>query len=373
MQNDEDVVSQAQKEERKLVKWPNQLTEILQTQYPIIQAPMAGGITTSQLVASVSNAGALGSIGAGYMTPDQLRDQIREVKQLTSRPFGVNLFIPEEPHVSSEELETAYRLLQLFRDELHLKSEIPSLTNSSNFEDQINVVLEEKVPVCSFTFGVPRKEVVTELKQHHITVLGTATTVKEALINEELGMDAVVVQGSEAGGHRGTFAVDFKEGMIGLMALVPQVVDHVHIPVIAAGGIMDGRGLAASLVLGAQGVQMGTAFLTCLESGAHDSYKEAVLNSDEDQTVITTTFSGKPARGIRNRFITEMEKHTAPLPAYPIQNTLTKNIRKEAAKQNRPEFMSLWSGQNPRLSKKQSADELISAIVDEVQDIRGKM
>lgn len=350
----------------------NGLTKMLKTDYPIIQAPMAGGITTPELVASVSEAGGLGSIGAGYLSPDQLRDQVWAVKRMTSKPFGVNLFVPEESSVTEEQLKTAYELLQSYRDELQVKSEVPTLPNRSAFEEQVNVVVEEQVPVCSFTFGVPSKEVINVLKERNTTVLGTATTVKEALINEDRGMDAVVVQGSEAGGHRGTFAVDFNEGMIGLMALIPQVVDHITIPVIAAGGIMDGRGVMASFTLGAQGVQMGTAFLPCQESGAHDSYKEAVLHAKEDETAITTAFSGKPARGIRNRFMIEMDTHKDLIPDYPIQNALTKDIRKEAAKQNRIEFMSLWSGQNPRLSKRQSARELIVTIVSEIEAIASK-
>jgi nitronate monooxygenase len=199
--------------------------------------------------------------------------------------------------------------------------------------------------------------------------MGTATTVREAVENEEAGMDIVVVQGSEAGGHRGNFIDGYQESLVGLMSLIPQVVDNVSIPVVAAGGIMDGRGLMASICLGAKGVQMGTAFLTCVESGAHKVHKEAILNANEDQTVLTRSFSGKWARGIINKFILEMQNHETLLPDFPVQNTLTQDIRKTSAAQNNQDFMSLWSGQSPRLAKSQTVESLIKKIIVEAKKI----
>ena len=350
--------------------YENKVTQKLEIKYPIIQAGMAGGITTPELVAAVSNAGGLGSIGAGYLSPEQLRSSIQEIKQLTNKPFGVNLFIPENPNVSDEEIERANEWLKPFREQLHI-SEIPKVkkTNESTFEKQIAIIIEEEVPVCSFTFGLPSKEIVEQLKSRKIVMIGTATTVKEAISNEENGMDMVVVQGSEAGGHRGTFAGNFENAMIGTMALVPQAVDHVDIPVIAAGGVMDGRGVLAALVLGAKAVQMGTAFVTSLESGATNIAKETLLSGDEEQTVVTSTFSGKPARGIKNDFIIKMKAYENGPPPYPIQNTLTPQFRSEAAKQNRSEWMSLWCGQNLRSTKHQSATETMSEILSQVDEI----
>ncbi|MEI3606399.1 nitronate monooxygenase [Pseudogracilibacillus sp. SE30717A] len=350
--------------------YENKVTQLLNIKYPIIQAGMAGGVTTPELVAAVSNSGALGNLGAGYMSPEQMQETIKKIKQVTDKPFGVNLFIPENAEVSEEEVIKANEWLQPFREELNLseQSEVKK-PNALFFEEQINILLEEKVKVCSFTFGLPSKEIVQKLKKENIVVIGTATTVEEAIANEELGIDMVVVQGSEAGGHRGTFSGSFKDAMIGTMALVPQTVDNVNIPVIAAGGIMDGRGVLSALILGAQAVQMGTAFVTSVESGADKQHKEAILNSTEDQTVVTSAFSGKPARGIRNDFITKMANHEEELPKYPIQNTLTKSIRSEAAKQNHPEWMSLWSGQNPRLSKQQPVSEMLAEIISQVDTI----
>jgi nitronate monooxygenase len=352
----------------------NNMTELLKIEYPIIQAPMAGGVTTSKLVAEVSNSGGLGMIGAGYMTPIKLREQIQEIKQLTSNPFGINLFVPNDFNVIENQIKLSNQILHPIRQELNLHQkdslEIPNFNEVfAIFMEQIKVVMEENVPICSFTFGIPPKEVIAELKQANILLIGTATTVREAVENEIAGIDLVVVQGSEAGGHRGNFIDGNEESLVGLMSLIPQVVDNVNIPVISAGGIMDGRGLMASICLGAQGVQMGTAFLTCVESGAHQVYKEAILNAKEDQTVLTRSFSGKWARGIKNKFILELQKHEEFLPDFPVQNTLTQEIRKFSAAHNNQEFMSLWSGQSPRLAKNQTVESLIKSIMAQAQKL----
>ena len=352
----------------------NNMTELLKIEYPIIQAPMAGGVTTSKLVAEVSNSGGLGMIGAGYMTPIQIREQIQEIKQLTSNPFGINLFVPNDFNVMENQIKLSNQILHPIRQQLNLHQkdslEIPNFSEVfAIFMEQIKVVMEENVPICSFTFGIPPKEVIAELKQANILLIGTATTVREAVENEIAGIDLVVVQGSEAGGHRGNFIDGKEESLVGLMSLIPQVVDNVNIPVISAGGIMDGRGLMASICLGAQGVQMGTAFLTCVESGAHQVYKEAILNANEDQTVLTRSFSGKWARGIKNKFILELQKNEEFLPDFPIQNALTQEIRKFSAAHNNHEFMSLWSGQSPRLAKSQTVESLIKSIIAEAQKL----
>ncbi|MBU5214040.1 NAD(P)H-dependent flavin oxidoreductase [Heyndrickxia oleronia] len=352
----------------------NKMTELLKVKYPIIQAPMAGGITTSALVAEVSNTGGLGMIGAGYLTPVQTREQIKEVKQLTSNPFGINLFVPNEFKVTENEINSANQFLNPIRQKLNLEQkenmEIPNYKDVyETFIEQIKVVIEEKVPICSFTFGIPSNEIIAELKQANIILIGTATTVREAVENEKAGMDIVVAQGSEAGGHRGSFMNGSQESLIGLMSLVPQVVDDVNIPVVAAGGIMDGRGLMASICLGAMGIQMGTAFLTCIESGANKVHKEAILNAKDEQTVLTRSFSGKWARGIKNKFILEMQKHEALLPDFPAQNTLTQDIRKTSSAQKNQDFMSLWSGQTPRLAKNQNVKSLITNIMAEAKKL----
>jgi nitronate monooxygenase len=346
------------------MKIDTRVTKSLSIEHPIVQAPMAGGPTTPELVAAVSNAGGLGSLGAAYLPPETLREQVREIRSLTERPFGVNLFVPSPFEINPERIGYANKLLGLYRKELGIETPEKFSSFEENFEDQLAVVLEERVPVFSFTFGSLRPELVERLKENGATVVGTATTVREGLALEETGVDMVVAQGSEAGGHRGTFLGDFKDALIGTMALVPQMVDALSVPVVASGGIMDGRGLAAALVLGAEAAQMGTAFLACEESGAHHEFKRAVLETAEDETAITRAFSGRAARGLKNRFLIEVGEHDGELPPFPVQNTLTKDVRAAAQKQDRPEFMSLWAGQAVRLARSTSAAELVKSVVE---------
>ncbi len=344
------------------------LTRALQLAYPVIQAPLAGGGDTPELVAAVCNAGALGFIGAAYLTPEQIIAIASAVRQRTSRPFGINLFAPLPPSEPHGNPEIMLRRLAPYFAELGLPA--PSLPQSTpgSFDAQLAAALESRASVFSFTFGELPASAIEQIKAHNMFLIGTATTVDEARVLEKAGVNAIVAQGSEAGGHRGSFRGDFASGMVGGMALVPQIVDAVRVPVIASGGIMDGRGIVAALALGACAVQMGTAFLTCHEAGIPDTYKQAILAAHEDQTRITRAFSGRPARGIVNRFMTEVEcRETADaiLP-FPLQNTLTRPLRTAATKQGRAEFLSLWSGQGGRLARRQSAAELVARLAKEM-------
>lgn len=340
------------------------LTRALGLRYPVVQAPMAGGPTTPALVAAVSNAGALGSIGAAYLPPDTLRDQILEVRSLTREPFGVNLFVPLPFGVDPVQIERSGRLLDAYRRELGIEDPGTPSRFQEDFEEQLEVVMEERVPFFSYTFGSLGPGLTGRIQARGITVVGTATTVREGLRLEEDGVDAVVAQGAEAGGHRGTFIGEARDALIGTMALVPQMVDELSVPVVAAGGIMDGRGLAAALTLGAAAVQMGTAFLACEESGAHPEFKRAVLAATEDETAVTRAFSGRDARGIKNRFMTEVDAREGEIASYPVQNALTRDVRAAAQKQDRPEFMSLWAGQGVRLACSTTAAELVKSVVE---------
>ena len=340
------------------------VTKALEIEHPVVQAPMAGGPTTPELVAAVSNAGGLGSLGAAYLPPETLREQVREIRRRTQAPFNVNLFVPSPFEADPERIERSGELLARYRQELGIRTlGIPSSFEES-FEDQLEVVLEERVPVFSFTFGVPGEDQLHRLRDAGVITVGTATTVREGLRLEERGVEVVVAQGGEAGGHRGTFLGDFRDALIGAMALVPQMVDALSVPVIAAGGIVDGRGLAAALVLGAGAAQMGTAFLACEESGAHPEFKKAVLGAAEDETAVTRVFSGRAARGIKNRFLVEMGEHEEELPPFPVQNALTRDVRAEAQRQGRPEFMSLWAGQAVRLARPVTAARIVEGAVE---------
>jgi nitronate monooxygenase len=301
------------------------------------------------------------------MPAEKIREEIRKIRTLTEKPFSVNLFIPEEPQEDPVKINEITQAMQPYRKALGLAAK-PNVTQyAQSFAEQITAVLEEKVPVFSFTFGTLAEEWVEQLKAANILIMGTATTVKEAVALENNGIDVIVTQGSEAGGHRGSFLAKAEDSLVGTMALVPQVVDHVNIPVVAAGGIMDGRGVVAALALGASAAQLGTAFLTTHESGANPVHIEAILQHDEDETQLTNMFSGKLARGIKNKFMIEMQPHVGAVPDYPIQNTLTRDLRQAAAQQKNSDFMSLWAGQGIRLSHQVSAQDLMEQLISQVE------
>ena len=338
-------------------------------EWPIIQAGMAGGSTTPELVAAVSQAGGLGTLGAAYMSPEQMRAAIREIRQRTDKPFGVNLFVPEAFDAEHAVSGSVAQVLNEVRERLGIPADPQVSRIVEPFAEQMEVVLEERVPVFSFTFGILEQSWMAELKRRGIVVIGTATTVREALAQEASGVDMLTAQGSEAGGHRGSFLQDAPSNLIGTMALVPQVVDAVNIPVIAAGGIMDGRGIAAAFALGAQAVQLGTAFLPCAESGAHPLHKRAVREASDESAVITRAFSGKAARGVENEFMRMLAPHEHELPPYPLLNALTRDIRAAAAKQQRSEYLSMWAGQAASLGKETTAAELMERLVAETENV----
>lgn len=332
-------------------------------QHPIIQAPMAGGATTPELVAAASNAGGLGSIGAAYLKPEEILQQARRVRELTERPYAINLFVPQPPpgEVDSSRM---LALLARYHQEHGLPPPQPPKSPLPPFEEQVDAVLQSGVGIFSFTFGIPARAVLERLKARKLLIMGTATTVREAQLLEEAGVDAVVAQGSEAGGHRGTFAAPFEAALVGTMALVPQVVDTVRVPVVASGGIMDGRGIAAARVLGASGAQLGTAFLTCPEAGIPPAYKVALRSARDDMTVVTRAFSGRPARGLANAFSEEVGSSDAILP-FPLQHAATTPLRKASAAKGDPRFIALWAGQAAALSRGKPVAELMRELIEE--------
>lgn len=347
----------------------SRVTDILKIEYPVVQAGMAGAITTPELVAAVSNSGGLGTLGAGYMSPEQIREAIYRIRELTDKPFGVNLLVTKEIQIEEEKVNEAKVLLSGVNRELGIEVE-GTLKLPKSYKEQLQVLLDEKVPVVSFAFQTLEKEEINDLKRSGIKVIGTATHVKEAKVLAELGVDIIAGQGSEAGGHRGTFIGKEQDAMIGTFALIPQLVVAVpHIPIVAAGGVMNGQGLVAAFALGAEAVQMGSAFLTSEESITHDVYKEAVLKSTDTSTIVTRAFSGKYARGIRNEFIERHEGKEEGLPMYPVQNVLTSKIRQEAATQNKGEYMSLWAGQASALARIEPAQHVVERVVKEAEDV----
>lgn len=346
--------------------WQNtRLTKHIGIQYPIIQAGMAGS-TTPELAAGVSNEGGLGTIGAGYMTSAQLQQEITAVKQLTDKPFAVNLFVPESVSYDTQAIKQVQAQLKPYYDKFQLEVAEVKAHNDNDFYDKLQVIIDMHIPVVSFTFGLPDRKLINQLKSQSITTIATAGSIEEAIAIEQIGCDMVVAQGHEAGGHKGTYT-DARG--IGSMALIPQIVDQVSIPVIAAGGIMDARGVLAAITLGASGVQMGTAFLTTNESKAPSVHKESIIHAQPNDTTVTKVFSGKHARGIENHLLRELESSDiAPLP-YPLQNDLTTNIRKSAAKAGDADHLHMWCGQAPMLAKKMNAQALFRDIVSHVDNL----
>jgi len=345
---------------------PTDLLSRLGISVPIIQAPMGGSnATPPSLIAAVSNAGGLGFLGAAYMSPDQITRECSAIREPTKRPFGINLFVPvleEAPRDTSR----ARACIATLHDELGLPAPAEPALPSFTFDQQLDAVLASDAPIFSYTFGMlPGGGAMERLKRRGMFVIGTATTVDEAIALERAGVDAIAAQGSEAGAHRGSFLRSFESSMVGTMALVPQIVSAVHVPVIAAGGIMDGRGIAAALRLGASAAALGTAFLVTDECGVAESYKQAVLSARDDQTKLTRAFSGRPARGIPNRAMTYIEAADAVLP-YPYQNSLTRAMRTEAAKQDRAEYLSLWAGQGAKLARRMPASRLMERLIAEL-------
>ncbi|WP_126425000.1 NAD(P)H-dependent flavin oxidoreductase [Brevibacillus marinus] len=340
---------------------------------PIVQAGMAGGMVTPELVAAVCEAGGLGTLAGAYVKPDELRQAIRRVKALTKRPFSVNLLLYEEPESYTVTPEWLAWLNEM-RAELGLapwNGEISS--GADDVEANFAVILEEQVPVFSFAFGLPGKYG-EAAKAAGMKLIGMATTLEEAKALYAAGVDAIVAQGAEAGGHRGTFRVEDKPtgDCIGTMALVPLLADALpDIPIVAAGGIMDGRGLVAALSLGADAIQVGTRFLTCRESKAHPAYQARLLAAKETDPQITRAFSGRPARGLANRLLNSFAERGLTALPYPLQNSLTRELRAEAARRNDAEYMSLWAGQGVAMLKEagESAAEIVASYMRQAEQV----
>jgi nitronate monooxygenase len=377
------------------------LCKLLNVRYQIIQAGMSG-FTTPELVAAVSNAGGLGILGAARMSPEQTIDAIRKVKKLTSNPFGVNLILAPPGETGNQSVE---QVQQFFNDKFRRELRIPSKTEKdvilppSKFLEQLKIILEEKVPVISFAMGNLPAELVEQIHSSSSSskIMSMVTTIQEAIDVARNDTDIIVAQGAEAGGHRSTFNIPLENEnetlpLIGTMTLVPQIVDYLsriecnkiqggkeeayNIPVIAAGGIADGRGLVAALALGAQGVMIGTRFLVASESTAFQAYQQRLLAAKESDTIITRAFSGRPARGLRNQFIDEYRK-SGPQPlAWPFQALAADDIYGAAQNQNNADYFPLLAGQGAGLLKdnqKYNAEGIIQELVTEANQTLSKL
>jgi nitronate monooxygenase len=336
---------------------------------PIVQGPFGGGLSSVPLVAAVNHAGGLGSFGVHHQQPADILRTAEAIRAVTAEPFALNLWVPvqgiEWPEVDEAQWRRATDLLlPLFQE---LKLDVPDKPKRETawpyYEAQIDALLEARPPVFSFVFGIPSADVLTRCRSLGIVTMGAATTAAEARALEDAGVDMVVASGCEAGGHRVAFLEAPERNLIGTMALIPQVRDAVRIPVIAAGGIVDGRGVAAAMALGADGVQIGTAFLACEESGAGALHRTELFGPLAGQTALTRGFSGRLARGLRNPMLRLFE--TAPADAvlpYPVQNWLTAQLKRAAIAQGRADLMSLWSGQGAPLLRHHKVADLMQAL-----------
>lgn len=328
-------------------------------QYPIIQAPMSGGVSTPELAAAVSNAGGLGFLAAGYKSTEQVKNEIQALKKLTSKAFGVNTFVPNNEVIDQEELN-AYRN-KIEKEAVKLGTTLGvTYDDDDEFQAKIRLFIEEKVPVVSFTFGCPSADVIKELQLNGTYVIVTVTTLLQAILAVNAGADALCLQGIEAGGHRATFTNDQTGAQeFSLFEFISVIRQNIQLPIIAAGGLMNGEDIQQALKAGASAVQLGTAFLLCPESGTNPVYRKALQNPRFSETAITRAFTGRRARGLVNDFLTA---YTDMAPAaFPYIHQMTKPLRQT----NNEEYMSLWAGTGFKQCRELPAGELMKVLMEE--------
>lgn len=344
-------------------QWPDtRIIDLLGIDLPIIQAPMAGATGTAMVIAA-SEAGGLGSLPAAMLTTEQLREDLKTIRQQTRRPINVNFFCHQPPAADEQRARDWKDLLEPYYRELGVDFDAPTpVSNRAPFDHATCEVVEELRPeVVSFHFGLPEKSLLDRVKATGAKVLSSATTVEEAIWLEQHGCDAIIAMGNEAGGHRGMFLSDDISGQVGLFALLPQIVDAVKVPVIAAGGIADARGVAAAFMLGASAVQVGTAYLFTPEAKVSASHHQALRTARESDTALTNLFTGRPARGILNRVMREIGPMSDKAPAFPLAGGALLPLRAKGEAQ----FSNLWAGQAFPLSVEMTTAELTRRLAEE--------
>src|SRR5712675_1189921 len=352
----------------------NRLAAKLGIEYPIIQGPF-GGFSSQKLTAAVSNFGGLGSFGAHSLAPEAIKEVIAEIRSLTSKPFAMNLWVSMEDGGARASDENAFNrsLAPLAVHLAALGAPRPAYKpySPTRFEDQTRVLLDASIPAFSFIFGIPPREILEECRAKRIVTIGTATTPDEAAALQEAGVNAIAASGFEAGGHRGSFLRPAEDSLTGTLSLVPQVVDIVDVPVIAAGGIGDARGVIAALALGAEAVQMGTVFLACEESGASRLHRETLRQRKAGHTALTKGFTGRLARAIHNRVMEDLNRNGTEILPYPLQRELVRNLAIAAEAAGRADLVPMWAGQSASLSTCTDVSVFLTSLVEEVSGIAG--
>ncbi len=340
-----------------------QLVDLLGVDEPIVLGPF-GGMSSVALTATVSRLGGLGSYGLYGYDAARIADTTAAIRAETDRPFALNVWLPTGDEVRPDVVDLASYLdaLAPYFAEVGLPRPTPPSSFLPDVDEQLAAVIEARPAAVSVVFGVPSSETMDRVHGAGIVVIGTATTVAEAVALADGGVDVVVASGAEAGGHRVSFLRSAEESLVGTFALIPQVVDAVDVPVVAAGGIADRRGVAAALALGAAGVQVGTAFLATRQSAVNDAYRRQIADATDDATVLTRAMSGRLARGLPNRAVREIEANGQIAP-FPAQNWMTGRFRAEAARLGTADVLSLWMGQAAPLARRADAAEVMAELV----------
>lgn len=346
----------------------NEATRRLGVVHPIIQGPFGGGFSTELLAATVSELGGLGSFGVQHLPPDEIPAVARAIRARTSKPFALNLWVsdhdPGGREVSPAEYERFARLFEPYFRELGAPLPSPPERYGHRFDEQIEALLAAAPPVFSFVFGVPSAAVLAECRRRGIATVGAATSIAEACALDEAGVDLIVASGAEAGGHRPTFLGQAEDALMGTFTLTPLLADRVKAPVIAAGGVADKRAVRAALTLGAQAVQVGTAFLACDESGASAAHRALLFSERARSTTLTRAFSGRLARGITNRATRELAARHGELAPFPVQGWFMARLRAAALATDSLELVSIWSGQIAPNLHHRTATSLFESLLD---------
>lgn len=343
-------------------------TKLLGIDLPIVQGPFGGKISSVELTSLVSNAGGLGSYGCQPYYAKEIIDISNEIKKQTDKPFNLNLWVKDKDDEIEDFDQIAFdKVIQIFEpyfDKVGVEPPTFPLPESPKFENQIEAIFDVKPSIFSFVYGIPSEDILEKCRQLNIKTVGTATTLDEAIAIENAGVDAVVATGFDAGGHRVSFLDKVEESLIGTFSLIQQVADYVNIPIIAAGGIADVRGVKAALILGADAVQIGTAFLATQESGTSNIHREKLFSKESRYTTLTKVFTGRLSRGIKNRLTEELKDFQSSFAPYPLQGKILGKLGAYPANiENHPELKSFWGGQIAPILKHHHAKELIDSII----------
>jgi nitronate monooxygenase len=342
--------------------------KLLGSQYPIMQGPFGGGLSSVELTSIVSNLGGVGGYGVYTLEPDEIVRINKDLRKATNKPYNINIWVSDTDRmpekIIDERFEKAKALLRPYFDELGIEVPEKPIIQASRYENQVQTILDIRPPIFSFSFGIPSADILDQCRKRNIVTAGSATTADEALALEAAGADLIIASGFEAGGHRPSFLASAESSLVGTFVLVQQIKDRVSIPVIAAGGIASGKGIAAVLALGADGVQIGTAFLACEESAAPSFHRELLFSDAAKNTVLSRAFTGRLGRGLANRITGKINGRTDLLP-FPSQSRFTATLRDAAIERKKWDLIFVWGGQIASVLQHRKAADLMNSLITE--------